>query len=233
MSSELCPGWAPGLNIPMGECVHCHVQRRDHPKAAQSRASGAVGGITAKEFALADSPIADHPEVISPAASARAVRPEIVFCRSCNQGMGLTGIESGSQAESDYACPKCGMSGPKSKTPTGQVHGDGHERRPQAQEAPTQLAFRDGLSGADPQRPADSAYMEWYGEGKRRRAEDATVVDAADAIEDAEFQDLPPGGGAPEHETVQYADGSSASGSGPLPRVSPDGSPAVDAKEHE
>jgi predicted RNA-binding Zn-ribbon protein involved in translation (DUF1610 family) len=187
-----CNGWAPGLNIPDGECVHCHIQKREHPKALQSRASGSVNGISAKEFSLADSPLASHPEMISPASSAAKVRPEVVFCRNCNQGLVLKGIESGSQAEADYACPKCGSSGPKSKTPSGEAHGAGHAYKPVAQKTPTQIAFEDGVSGVAPRRPDDKAYMEWHAEGAKRRAEDVNVANSAkEVILEGETEDVP------------------------------------------
>ncbi len=42
-----------------------------------------------------------------------------------------------------------------------------------------------------------------------------------------EIADLPSDAPPIEHETVHYADGSSANGPAPLPRVSPEGFPAV------
>jgi len=190
-----CAGWAPGLNIPDGECVHCHVQKRDHPRHTQGRASGAVGGISQREFALADSPLATHPSMISPASSAAKVRPDVVFCRSCNQGMIIKGVESGSQEESDYSCPKCSTVGPKSKTPSGVPHGTKAPPLP-TQETPTQIAFTDGMYGVKPRRPDDKAYMEWFAEGNRRRNEpppDPSIIDA-------EFSDAPQADTAKEPE---------------------------------
>ena len=240
-----CPGWAPGLNIPDGECVHCHTQKREHPKALQSRASGAVGGISPKEFAFADSGLAARPEMISPASSAAKVRPDIVFCRNCNRGLVIVGVDP-----DGYACPKCGKSGPKSKTPTGKPHSETHEMPP-PEKTLNQRAFEDGLTGREPVAPADVAYMEWFGEGRRRRDTDMTASDAAAGIFEGETEDVPvdnrpdgvadaglyPGGfppdsaGVPAHETVQYADGSNAAGPGPLPRFSTEGSPAVSVND--
>ena len=182
--SEKCTGWAPGLNIPDGECVHCGTQRRDHERSAQSRASGRVTGISAREFVLADSPLASHPDMISPASGAAKIRPDVVFCRSCNQGLVIQGVESGSQAESDYACPKCNTVGPKSKTPSGTLPGS--TTPPVApQETPQQIAFRDDISGMKPRRSDDKAYMEWFNEGARRRN-----APADPGIIDAEIEDI-------------------------------------------
>ena len=192
----MCPGWAPGLNIPDGECVHCGVQKRDHPKHLQSRASGAVNQPTPQEFALADSPLASHPSMISPASSAAKVRPDVCFCRSCNQGMVIAGVDSGSQAQSDYACPKCGASGPKSKTPTGTLHAETHEM-PKPERTLQQRAFDDGLGGGDPVAPNDTAYMGWFTEGRLRRDADAPPVPTEDHVQDAEFEDVPAGGTEP------------------------------------
>lgn len=180
-----CPGWAPGLNIPDGECVHCHTQKREHPKALQSRASGAVGGISPKEFAFADSGLAARPEMISPASSAAKVRPDIVFCRNCNRGLVIVGVDP-----DGYACPKCGKSGPKSKTPTGKPHSETHEMPP-PEKTLNQRAFEDGLTGREPVAPADVAYMEWFGEGRRRRDTDMTASDAAAGIFEGETEDVP------------------------------------------
>lgn len=193
LMSENCAGWAPGLNIPDGECIHCGTQRRDHAKIAQSRASGAIAGISSREFALADSPLASHPSMVSPASSAAKVNPDVVFCRFCNQGMVIKGAD-----ETAYQCPKCHKSGPKSKTPTGVPHGDGHERKPETQKTPTQLAFEDGVSGVNARRPDDKAYAEWYAEGKRRREADAAAVDAASGIIEGETEDVPVADVAPK-----------------------------------
>lgn len=229
MSPEVnCPGWAPGLDIRPGQCVHCGVQKDDHPKHLRSRASGKVTGISGREFALADSPIANHPEVISAAASARKTPPNVVFCRTCNQGMVINGVAQGSQAEADYECPGCGSTGPKSLTPTGAPHGTGHERKPQHQKTPNQIAFEDGVSGIDARSPGDKSYMDWYAEGKKRRDADSDAANGAQAsdrenILDAETEGIP----TVPHETVYYADGSSATGPAPLPRVSPGGAHAI------
>lgn len=180
-----CTGWAPGLNIPEGECVHCGSQKREHAKALQSRGSGAVTGISAREFALADSPMASRPDMISPASSSAKVRPDVVFCRSCNQGMVIKDVDP-----TGYPCPKCQSVGPKSKTPTGRVHSETHEP-PAPEKTMKQRAFEDGLAGNEPVAPGDVAYMEWYTEGKNRRIANAPPAPVAEEIVDGETEDLP------------------------------------------
>lgn len=188
MSVEECQGWAPGLDLPQGMCVHCRAQRHDHTKKAQSRASGAVGTISAAEFGLADSPLARHPGMISPATSAAKIRPDVVFCRSCNQGLIIKDADPDT-----YQCPKCGSVGPKSKSPTGKLHGETHAPPVTAEKTLNQRAFEDGLVGnapivsLDPGTVGyDSLYAEWYTEGKRRRDEEMAKADAAAGIVDGE-----------------------------------------------
>lgn len=204
MLPDTCPGWAPGRDLPMGVCVWCGAQRDDHPKAGQARSSGRVTPITRPELVFADSPISASPDVQSPASNAAKVRPDIVFCRHCNQGMVLVGVLTGSPEETQYPCPKCHLAGPKSKTPTGKVQAETHEQ-PAPDKTMGQRAFEDGLRGNPPVAGADALYTEWYAEGKKRRLE----ADASAGIMDGEFEDVTVGGvtgtTAAEPETAKEA----------------------------
>ena len=112
----------------MGVCVWCGAQRDNHPKAGQARSSGKVTPISRPELVFADSPISAHPDIQSPASNAAKVRPDIVFCRHCNQGMGLKGRRAWGPEETQYPCPKCHLAGPKSKTMTGKPQAASHEQ---------------------------------------------------------------------------------------------------------